>query len=117
MAHPTGTYFGGAAPKIATAPTTSTAIDPGVQFVKFTSASACAVTIADAKEHCGIFVMKDSSSTGTANKSITLTTGTFDGTNNKATANAGDELLMVWFDEDGAGTILLNTGSVALATA
>jgi hypothetical protein len=117
MAHPSGTYFGASPHKIATAPTTATTIDPGVQAVKFTSASACAVTIADAKEHTGFFWLKDASTTGTAAKSVTLTVGTFDGTNNKATANAANEMLLVWFDEDGAGTIILNTGSVALATA
>jgi len=46
---------------------------------------------------------------------LTLTAGTFDGTNNVATLNAPGEALAVFVDGDGNGTILENTGAVALS--
>jgi hypothetical protein len=75
-----------------------------------------AATIADAKAHQGsLFVVKNTSASGTAAHTLTLTVGTFDGTNDVATLNAPNECLAVWFDSAGNGTIIENVGSVALS--
>ena len=55
------------------------------------------------------------SASGTAAHAVTLSAGTFDGTNNKAILNAPAETLHVWFDSAGAGVIIANVGSVALS--
>jgi len=116
MAHPTGTKFGAATPGQVQELTATATVDPGVKMLRLNHASTIiAATIADAKEHAGLFIVGDTSASGTAAHTLTLTVGTFDGTNNKATLNAPAELLMVYFDEDGKGTIVLNSGSVALA--
>jgi hypothetical protein len=60
-------------------------------------------------------IIKDTSATGTAAHTVTLTGGTFDGTTTIATLNARDELLMVHFDSAGRGQVLANVGSVALS--
>jgi len=62
-----------------------------------------------------LFIVKDTSATGTAAHTLTLTGGTFNGTNTVATLNARDEMLMVWFDSAGRGSVIVNLGSVALS--
>lgn len=62
-----------------------------------------------------IMIIKDTSATGTAAHSVTLTGGTFNGTNTVATLNARDEFLMVHFDSAGRGQVIANVGSVALS--
>jgi hypothetical protein len=62
-----------------------------------------------------IMIIKDTSATGTAAHTVTLTGGTFNGTNTIATLNARDEFLMVHFDSAGRGQIIVNVGSVALS--
>ena len=96
--------------------TVTGAVTPGVSSVELNHASTIiAATIADAKAHQGLFVVKDTSATGTAAHTLTLTVGTFNGTNNVATLNALDECLVVWFDSAGGGTIVENVGTVALS--
>lgn len=96
--------------------TVSAAITPGVSSIELNHATVAVVTtIADAKAHQGLFVAKDTSASGTAAHTVTLTVGTFNGTNNVATLNAPLECLVVWFDSAGAGTIVENVGSVALS--
>ncbi len=97
--------------------TVSGAVTTGVRAVYLNHATVVvAATIADASTHQGIFLVKDSSASGTAAHTLTLTSGTFDGTNNIATLNAPGEFLLVYFDANGAGTVLVNNGSVALST-
>lgn len=97
--------------------TASGAVRAGVSSVELNHATAAiAATIADSKAHQGkLFVVKDTSASGTAAHTLTLTAGTFDGTNNVATLNAPNEALAVWFDSSGDGTIIENVGSVALS--
>jgi len=96
--------------------TASGAVTPGVQSVELNHATVViAATIADSKAHQGLFVVKDTSASGTAAHTLTLTAGTYDGTNNVATLNAPNECLVVWFDSAGNGTIVENVGSVALS--
>ncbi len=97
--------------------TASGAVTAGVQSVELNhNSTAIAATIADASDHQGLFIVKDTSASGTAAHTLTLTSGTFDGTNNKATLNAPKEALVVYFDSAGNGTIVENVGSVALAS-
>lgn len=62
-----------------------------------------------------LFIVKDTSATGTAAHTLTLTGGTFNGTNTIATLNARDEALVVWFDSAGRGSVIVNLGSVGLS--
>lgn len=71
-------------------------------------------TIADAANHQGQFTVFYGS-TGTIAHTLTLTSGSFDGSNNVATLNAAGESLTVWFDSAGAGKIIANVGSVGLS--
>jgi hypothetical protein len=96
--------------------TASGAVVAGVKSVELNHATVVvAATIADAADHHGLFVVKDTSASGTAAHTLTLTAGTFDGTNNVATLNAPNEALIVWFDSAGNGTIVENVGTVALS--
>ena len=75
------------------------------------------VTIDDAAKQQGLFIITNNSASGTASHTVTLTNGTFNNTgNNKATLNAPAEALIVYFDGNGGGQILLNVGTVALST-
>ena len=96
--------------------TVSGAVQPGASSVELNHASVIiAATIATSLAHQGLFVVKDTSATGTAAHTLTLTAGTFNGTNNVATLNALNECLVVWFDSAGNGTIVENVGTVALS--
>lgn len=96
--------------------TASGAVTAGKQSVELNHATVViAATIADAVNHQGLFIAKDTSATGTAAHTLTLTAGTFNGTNNVATFNARDECLVVYFDSTGRGTIIVNVGGVALS--
>ena len=96
--------------------TVSGAVTPGIRHVELNHATVIVeATIASADLHEGIFIVEDTSASGTAAHTLTLTGGTFDGTNTIATLNAPAELLVVYFDGDGNGTIIQNTGSVALS--
>jgi len=96
--------------------TASGAVTPGVQSVELNHATvAVAATIATSVAHPGLFVVKDTSASGTAAHTLTLTAGTFNGTNNVATLNAPNECLVVWFDSAGNGSIVENIGTVALS--
>ena len=96
------------------ATTAGTAVTPGVEFVALTNTAAGAVTIADSKKHQGFFGVKKVGGS-TAATTVTMTAGTWDGTNTIATLNAAKEALFVWIDNDGAGTIVENVGTVGLS--
>lgn len=96
--------------------TASGAVTPYVTSLNLNHASvAIAATVADAKKHRGLFAITNTSASGTAGHTVTLTGGTFDGTNNRATLNAPGEALIVNIDENGTGQIVLNVGAVALS--
>ncbi len=96
--------------------TASGAVTAGVPSVELNHATvAVEATIADAANHAGLFTVKDTSASGTAAHTLTLTSGTWDGTNTVATLNAPGESLIVHFDSAGDGVIVVNTGAVALS--
>ena len=97
--------------------TASGAVTAGVQSVELNHTSVTiAATIADAANHQGLFIAKATTEPGVAaDHTLTLTAGTFDGTNNVATFADINDALIVYFDSAGAGTIIENVGSVALS--
>ena len=96
--------------------TASGAVTPGVMSVELNHTTvAIAATIATSLDHQGLLVVKDTSASGTAAHTLTLTAGTFNGTNNVATLNAPNEALVVWIDSAGNGTVVENVGTVALS--
>lgn len=108
-----GALGGGATQEL----TATGAVDAGAARVELNHATvAIAATIADAVDHPGLFVVANTSASGTAAHTLTLTNGTFDGTNNTATLDAPAEQLVVAFDENGDGTIIANIGAVALSS-
>lgn len=96
--------------------TASGAVTAGIQSLELNHATvAIAATIAASTGHPGLFVIKDTSASGTAAHTVTLTAGTFNGTATVATLNAPNEALVVYFDSAGNGTIVENVGAVALS--
>jgi len=89
-------------------------ITPGINKITISQATQVTATIAEAALHQGVLIVTQTG-TGTAGHTLTLTSGTFDGTNNVATLNAQNESLAVFIDGDGNGTILENTGAVVLS--
>lgn len=94
--------------------TASGAVTAGVQSVELNSVAAIACTIATADAHQGLFIVKHTSSSNGQSHTLTLTSGTYDGSNNVALLNAANEALVVYFDSNGDGTIVENVGSVSL---
>lgn len=74
-------------------------------------------TIASAVAHQGLFTVKNTSASGTASHTCVITTGTWDGTHKIATfaVAASLQCLVVVFDSAGNGTVVSNTGTVALS--
>ena len=91
-------------------------VTAGVQSVELNHATVAAVaTIADATNHQGLLIVKNTSASGTAAHQLVLTSGTFDGTNSTATLDAPNEALIVYIDSAGNGTIVENVGTVVLS--
>lgn len=87
----------------------------GTYCLDLNHASVAIVATMDARDHVGFFAVCDTSASGTAGHSLQLTTGTFDGTNNKVVLNAPGENLFVFFDGTGRGRILGSQGSPTLS--
>lgn len=64
-----------------------------------------------------LLIIKNNSASGTASHTVTLTGGTFNGTNTIATlaVAANNQQLAVYFDSKGNGQVLSNAGTVALS--
>jgi hypothetical protein len=94
----------------------SAAVSENIQSVELNHATVLvAAVIADASDHQGLLIVKNTSSGGTVAHTLTLTVGTFNGTNNVATLNAPNEALVVFIDSAGNGTIVENVGAVVLS--
>ena len=98
----------------------SGAISAGVQSVELNHTSVkIEATIADASLHPGLFIAKATSEPAegspSQNHTITLTSGTFNGTNTIATFADILDTLVVYFDSDGNGTVIENIGTVSLS--
>jgi hypothetical protein len=95
--------------------TASAAVTAGVQSLQLNHATVVIAATMSALNHPGLFIVKDTSGSGTAAHTLTLTAGTFNGTATVATLNAPNEALCVYFDSAGNGTVLENVGAVALS--
>jgi len=97
--------------------TASGSVTAGIQSVELNHTSVTiAATIVDATNNQGLFIVKATTEPGVAaDHTLTLTAGTFDGTNNVATFADINDTLVVYFDSAGNGTIIENVGSVALS--
>ena len=96
--------------------TASGAVTPGVQLLLLNHATEIvAATIATTIAHPGFFVVKNISATGTAAHTVTITTGTWNGTNKVIALNLLNEAIIIYFDAAGNGTIVENVGAVALS--
>ncbi len=94
----------------------SGAVTAGIQSIELNHISVIiAATIADVGLHPGLLVIKDTSASGTIAHTVTITTGTFNGTNKVATLNAPGECLIVYIDSAGNGVIVENIGAVGLS--
>lgn len=96
--------------------TATGSVTAGIQSLELNHASTVIeATIADSTNHPGLFVVKNTSASGTASHTLTLTSGTFNGTNAVATLDAPGEALVVYFDSAGDGIIVENIGTVSLS--
>ena len=87
-----------------------------VRHIELSSTSVIAMTGMNGADYAGQIVsVKDTSASGTAAHTVTLASGTWNGTATVVTLNAPDECIVVMFDSAGDGTILSNVGSVALS--
>ena len=92
-------------------------VTPGIQSLELNNdTTAIAATIADAVNHAGFFIVKATTEpAGGQDHTLTLTAGTFDGTNTIATFADINDALVVYFDSAGNGTIIENVGAVVLS--
>lgn len=93
----------------------SGAITAGVQSVELNHADNIAATIATSVAHPGLFIAKAILEPTGSGHTITLTAGTWDGSNTVATFADILDTLVVYFDSAGDGTIIENVGAVVLS--
>ena len=93
--------------------TASGAVNAGVACLRLNHSSVVIAATMNALAHPGYFSVVDMA--GTQSNTVTLSNGTWNGTATIATLNAAAEALIVFFDENGRGTIVSNIGSVALS--
>ena len=92
-------------------------VTPGVKNLELDNdTTAITATIADAAAHPGFFHVKATSEPGGGeDHTVTLTSGTWNGTNNVATFADILDALVVYFDSEGNGSIVLNVGTVTFS--
>lgn len=97
--------------------TESGAITAGVQAVFLNHATVTiAATIATLAAHQGLLLIKAGLEPGAGgDHTVTVTTGTLNGTNKVATFADVADALLLYVDAEGNGTVLVNTGSVAFS--
>lgn len=89
-------------------------ITAGIQSVELNNTVQITATIASAVNHQGLFHVKAIVEPATTH-TVTLTAGTWDGTNTIATFADISDALVVYFDSDGNGSIVVNIGAVVLS--
>jgi len=90
------------------------AITAGIQVVELTAEATTAAAISTAVAHKGRFAIL-ATVQPTSTHTVTITTGSWDGTNQIATFADKGDMLVVDFDADGKGTVFQNIGAVALS--
>ena len=105
-------FFGN--PSIYTAAGAINADDLHVEITSATPATAIALTIAAPAK--GRLLIINQQDTGTAGNTVTLATGSWDGTNKRLTFDAQDETIVAYGISATRFVILENIGSVSLST-
>ena len=114
VTHSKATHFSGVMANVQEL-TVSGIVKPGINFLELNHATVViAATIADAKNHQFLMV-KDTSATGTAAHTVTLASGTWNGSHTIMTMNALNEAVLVVFDSAGNGTIIVNVDTVTFS--
>ncbi len=92
--------------------TSSGAIGTMTQYVELDHTSVTiAATIANSNTHAGVFTAKATTEPGGGgDHTVTLSSGTWDGSNNVATFQDINDKLVVLFDDDGSGVVLSKSG-------
>ena len=105
----------GSGAKISTL-TATAAVPAGTRILELNHASTViAATIADLAAFPGFLTVRNTSASGTAAHTVTLTNGTWNGTNKVITLDAPGEAITVRVDSAGRGQVIENTGSVGLS--
>lgn len=92
----------------------SGAVVPGTQTIELAHATVViAATLLVVPN--SLLIVKNNSASGTTAHTVTLTGGTWDGTNTIATLNAPNKALLIWFDSAGNGSILANVGTATFS--
>lgn len=93
--------------------TVSGAIPAAVQNIELNHISVDVdMTIADFADHQGLVTIKDTSASGTQDHTVTLTSGTFNGSDQTVTFDAGGEGVVIFVDSAGNGIVVANVGTV-----
>ena len=95
--------------------TASGAVAAATDILEVAHASVVIAATMDASQHRGLFILRNTSASGTAAHTVTLTNGTWNGTATIATTDAPGEALVVFFDGNGRGQVIENTSSVGLS--
>lgn len=97
--------------------TASGNVTAGVQSVELDHTSVTiAAVMADATNHEGFFHVKATTEPGGGgDHTLTMTSGTFNGSNTVATFADIQDALVIYIDSAGNGSIVVNVGSVALS--
>jgi len=95
--------------------TASAAVPAGTRAIELSHATVAIAATLDLDGFRGFLFVKNTSASGTAAHTLTVSNGTLNGTNTVATLNAPNEALMVYVDSAGNGTIIENIGTVGLA--
>lgn len=95
--------------------TATAAVAAPTRYLSLSHATVVIAATMVATDHRGLFIVGNTSASGTAAHTVTLTGGTWNGTATIITLNAPGETIGVFFDESGVGTVLFNIGAVALS--
>ena len=94
--------------------TATAAVNEATNIVTLNHASVIIAATMTAPKNKTV-VVQNTSSTGTAAHKVTLSGGSWNGTNTIATLDAPGEQIIVAFDKDGNGTVISNVGAVAFS--
>jgi hypothetical protein len=87
--------------------TVSGPVTTGARVVELNHATV-AIAATMPQGPAGFFAVVNTSASGTAAHTITLTTGSWNGTNRVLTTNAPAESCLIYFDTAGRGTVIYN---------
>lgn len=95
--------------------TASGAVTPGAQSIELNHATVVVAATLDLTGVHGLIMVKDTSASGTAAHTLTVSNGTINGTATVMTLNAPNEAVAFYVDSAGNGTVIENVGTVVLS--